>query len=324
MKNSNMHASLLGSPDAGTATVTLPDGTTFDIPSDSVGDLFGDASDDDDESYAGLSGIGDPTITNLGDLMVGDTLMGGPKKKKATFGAAASALPTSPNLSAANRKASAASKATVDVLKSIPGAILSAKSLSPLMISKGMLNITPTRAMIQGASIIETFRRYETQYTGTTRTQVNVAASGNVTFTFAAPTVAEGGNTLFCPAVLVQLGAQRQFAVPNAEIRISLTGNDESGNALDARQWSVLVPDGLDSLFLAFVPFREAASTVYPAIARANVGATFQLVVNLFALPNNTNVRVAFPGPDSAQYQYLKRLLGIAPQTETLLNTAGQ
>lgn len=319
MKNNNQpNGRLLGDPSV--TVVTLEDGTKIEVPIDSVsGDLFTGDTDD----YEDASLLGEPDITYLGDLLSGD-----PKgrSKKSSFGSAIRRSKTDANLPASQKQANGQTKQMASLLRSIPGAILSAKSVSPLMPSHGLLNITPTRAMIQGASLVETFRRYETQYAGTTRTQVNVAASGNVSFTFAAPTGAEGGNTLFVPAVLVQLGMQRQFSVPGAEIRISLTGVDESGVAVDPRQWSVLLPDSLNSMFLAFIPFREISSTVYPSIAQANIsgGATTNLVVNLFALPTNTNTRVVLPGPDSTQFQYVKQLLGISPQTDTIINTVQQ
>lgn len=312
-----MNPRLLGDP-SDAVTVTLADGTQIEMPAESVGDLM--SGDYDDDAYSGDAGLlGDSDITYLGDIFEGNPMS---RRKKSSFGSALRNKPTDANLPASTKKANAQTKQITDVLKSIPGAMLSAKSVSPLMPSHGLLNITPTRAMIQGASLVETFRRYETQYAGTTRTQVNVAASGNVTFTFGPPTVAEGGNTVFVPAVLIQLGMQRQFSVPGAEVRMNLTGLDESGVAIDARQWSVLLPEGLSSMFLVYVPFREIASTVYPSIAQASNASP--LIVNLFALPTNTNTRVVLPGPDSTQYQYVKQLLGIAPQTESLINTVQQ
>lgn len=320
MNKNQMSSRLLGEPGANdTAVVTMADGTKIEIPNDVAGDLFSGNPDDDDDLSGDPGLLGDSDITYLGDLLAGNPKS---RRKKSSFGSALRGKSTNVNLPAANQRPNSQTQAIANVIKSIPGAMLSSKSVSPLMPSHGLLNVTPTRAMIQGASLVDTFKRYETQYTGTSRTQVNVAASGNVAFTFALPNIAEGGTTTYCPAVLVQLGMQRQYSVPGAEVRIALIGVDETGTAIDARQWSVILPEGLASMFLVFVPFKEIASTVYPSIAKAD--AVNNLVVNLYALPTNTNTRVVLPGPDSSQYQYVKKLLGIAPQTEDLINTTQQ
>lgn len=320
--NNHMSARLLGdADDTTTVTITSPEGTTMQVPASMVGDIFsGDSSSEDDyatgddssdETVMGdvASLLGDAHVTHMGDIFSGDR-RGGLKL--------GGMLPSS-----AIKKLSPAAKAAVAVIKTIPGAVIATKTVSPLIISHGLINNAPTRNMVPGASFTETIRRYETQYPGTTRTRsTTTTAAANVTFTFAAPTTAEGGNTLYCPVILIAIATQRQFQVANVEIGLSLTAVNESGAPVDNRQWTVLLSDMDKSCFFAFIPFTEISSTVYPAIAQAS--ATNNLVLNVYNVPANTNVRVFLPGPDSSQYQLFKEGMGISAPTTKAMNLIAQ
>lgn len=318
MTTQKFNPSLLGDIDTDqelsgddSATITLPSGEQISLPMSAMGDLF--SGDDIDESTVGddVTGLlGDHEVHHVGDMFTGDM-------KKASFG---SFLPTtSTNAILARRggkKITASQKTAVSVIKSIPGAMLATKVLSPLIINKGLINNAPTRSMLQGSSFVETIRRYETQYPGTTRTQILAAAPVNPTFVFSAPTAAEGGGTLYCPVIFVQISTQRQFAVSSPEIRFAIVGVNEATSPVDARQWTILLSESLESCFFAFVPFIEISSTIYPAIVQAS--AANPLTINMYGIPTNTNVRIVLPGPDSSQYQFFKQGFGIsAPTTST-------
>lgn len=318
-----MSARLLGDQADEIVTVTSPNGMTMQVPMSAVGDIFAGDDDDDDDKYRGddddeatVMGdvqtlLGDPEVTNIGDIFSGDA-----KKRGMRFGGM---LPSNP----AHKKLSASAKAAVAVIKSIPGAVIATKTVSPVIISHGLINNAPTRNMIPGASFTETIRRYETQYPGSTRTKsTTTTAAANLTFTFAAPTVAEGGSTVYCPVVLIAIATQRQYQVANVEIGLALTAVNESGQAVDARQWTVLLSDMDKSCFFAFIPFIEISSTVYPAIVQASV--TNNLVLNVYNVPANTNVRVFLPGPDSSQYQLFKEGMGISAPTTKAMNLIKQ
>lgn len=322
-----MSGRLLGDDDD-KVTITQPDGSRIELPASAIGDVFsgdsnyfsneGDDSDDenagDDSTLLGevSSLLGDEHITHMGDIFSGDI-----KKRRAA--ALGNMLPAGkPNV-----KVSPAAKAAAAVIKTIPGAVIATKSISPLIISHGMINNAPTRNMVPGAGFTETIRRYETQYPGTTRTlSTTTTAAGNLTFTFAAPTTAQGGNTLYCPVVLLAIATQRQFQVANVEIGVAINAVNESGAQVDARQWTVLLSDADKSCFFAFIPFTEISSTIYPAIAQAN--ATNNLVVTVYNVPANTTVRVFLPGPDSSQYQLFKEGMGISKPTTKAMNLINQ
>lgn len=317
-----MSAKLLGDNADDTITITNPDGTSMRVPANMVGDIFSGDSDDDsdaqgDDDENTVMGdvatlLGDAHVTHMGDIFSGDR-----KKGPVKLGGML------PATNAKGNKISPAAKAAVAVIKTIPGAIIATKTISPLIISHGLINNAPTRNMVPGASFTETIRRYETQYPGTTRTRSTTTTSAaNVTFTFAAPTVAEGGTTLYSPVILIAIATQRQFQVANVEIGLSLTAVNEAGAAVDARQWTVLLSDMDKSCFFAFIPFSEISSTVYPAIAQAN--ATNNLVLNVYNVPANTNVRVVLPGPDSSQYQLFKEGMGISAPTTKAMNLINQ
>lgn len=325
MSREKISARLLGDQADETVTVTGPNGLNMQVPMSAIGDIFsGDEDDDDsrnsgdDDDEATVMGdvqtlLGDSEVTNIGDIFSGDA-----KKRGVRFGGM---LPASNN--PAHRRLSASAKAAVAVIKSIPGAVIATKTVSPVIISHGLINNAPTRNMIPGASFTETIRRYETQYPGTTRTKsTTTTAAANLTFTFAAPTVAEGGTTVYCPVVLIAIATQRQYQVANVEIGLALTAVNESGQAVDARQWTVLLSDMDKSCFFAFIPFTEISSTVYPAIAQASV--TNNLVLNVYNVPANTNVRVFLPGPDSSQYQLFKEGMGISAPTTKAMNLIKQ
>lgn len=317
-----MSARLLGDQADETVTVTSPSGMTMQVPMSAVGDIFAGDLDDDDQ-YSGddddettVMGdvqtlLGDPEVTNIGDIFSGDA-----KKRGVRFGGM---LPSNP----AHKKLSSSAKAAVAVIKSIPGAIIATKTVSPVIISHGLINNAPTRNMIPGASFTETIRRYETQYPGTTRTRsATTTAAADLTFNFGNPTTPEGGNTRYCPVVLIAIATQRQYQVANVEIGLALTAVNESGQAVDPRQWTVLLSDMDKSCFFAFIPFTEISSTVYPAIAQAS--ATNPLILNVFNVPANTNVRVFLPGPDSSQYQLFKEGMGISAPTTKAMNLIKQ
>lgn len=311
MTKRHMSAGLLG--DAGDssnmATITNPDGTIISVPVEAVGDLFaGDDGDleGDDDSYD-IQGdmktlLGDDHITNIGDIFSGDAKKLNPSKLFA------SGLPTG------GKKLSNVAKSAAIALRSIPGAITATKSISPVIISNGMINNAPTRNMVPGANFVETIRRYETQYPGRTRTQSNTTTnSADLTFTFAAPAAGEGGDTLYAPVILIAIATQRNFQVANVELRLSITGKNEAGTNVDSRQWTVLLSDLDKSCFFAFIPFQEISSTVFPCIVQAN--GTNNLVVHVYSVPASTNVRVVLPGPDSSQYQLFKEQMGISRPT---------
>lgn len=325
MSNDKFNPSLLGdfdSPefttgDADNATITTPDGQTISVPIKALGDIFSGDMDEMDPQVGDhvLSLLGDPEVHHVGDMFSGDM------SARAKFGAFLPAAKAN-SLLATGKKPTPAQKTAVSVIKTIPGAVLSTKVLSPLIINKGMINNAPTRSMLQGSSFVETIRRFETQYPGTTRTQILPAATTNPSFVFAAPTVAEGGNVLYAPVIFIQLATQRQFSVANAEVRFSISGVNEAGSPVDSRQWTILLSQALDSCFFAFVPFIEISSTIYPAIVKAS--AADPLTVNLYGVPSNTNVRVLLPGPDSSQYQFFKGGFGISAPTTSVSNLTAQ
>lgn len=320
-----MNSNLLGDFDANdqlegddNAIITMADGTQISVPTASLGDMFsGDAYPDDASIGDDVIGLlGDPEIHHVGDMFSGDM-----KTTKPRFG---SFLPSAKAnaILATGKKPTPAQKTAVSVIKTIPGAVLATKVLSPLIINKGLINNAPTRSMLQGAAFLETIKRFETQYPGTTRTQILPNATTNPSFVFAAPTVAEGGNVLYAPVIFIQIATQRQFSVSNAEIRFSISGVNEAGSAVDSRQWTILLSDALESCFFAFIPFLEISSTIYPSIVRAS--ATDPLTVNLYGIPSNTNVRVLIPGPDSSQYQFFKEGFGISAPTTSASNLTAQ
>lgn len=320
--NQSMSAKLLGDEADDTITITNPDGTSMRVPASMVGDIFsgddddadyGQGDDDDDNTVMGdvATLLGDSHVTHMGDVFSGDR-----RKPMVKLGGM---LPATRK----GARISPAAKAAVAVIKTIPGAIIATKTISPLIISHGLINNAPTRNMVPGASFTETIRRYETQYPGTTRTRSTTTTSAaNVTFTFASPTTPEGGSTLYAPVILIAIATQRQFQVANVEIGLSLTAVNEAGAAVDNRQWTVLLSDMDKSCFFAFIPFSEISSTVYPAIAQAN--ATNNLVLNIYNVPANTNVRVVLPGPDSSQYQLFKEGMGISAPTTRAMNLINQ
>lgn len=314
--NKNMSSRLLGDQED-EITITQPDGTRMTMPASVAGDVFAGDDDDyaegDDDDLEGdvQSLLGDAQITHVGDIFSGDRAKRGIKM--------GSLLPAGP----VSKKVSPAAKAAAAVIRTIPGAVIATKTISPVIISHGLINNAPTRNMVPGAQFTETIRRYETQYPGTTRTKSSTTtAAANLTFTFANPTTAEGGNTLYSPVILIAIATQRQFQVANVEIGLAINGVNESGSQVDARQWTILLSDLDKSCFFAFIPFTEISSTIYPSIVQAS--ASNNLVVTVYNVPANTNVRVFLPGPDSSQYQLFKEGLGISAPTTRAMNLVTQ
>lgn len=318
-----MSSKLLGDMTAegdNNATITLPSGEVVSIPTSQLGDLFtGDRNDDDmtgDVSHL----LGDKEVTELGTPDMGDLFTGDANRRLGkSFGAF---LPNTPAIATvAGKKPTTAQKTAVNVLKTIPGAVLATKVLSPCMINNGLINNAPTRAMVQGTSFIETIRRFETQYPGSTRTQTFNNPTYPLPVTFAAPAVS--GEVTFCPVVLIQIAVARQFTIPNAEIIVNLVGVNESGANVDARRWSFLLSQALSSTFIAMIPFIEVSSTIYPCIVRASA-APNALTVNIVTGPAEANIRVFLPGMDSSQYQMFKEGLGISMPTSRVTDYTTQ
>lgn len=315
-----------------------------------------DDDDDEDEEVSILEAMGDlifgdhQVVSDFGkakgsgDIHLGDLTTGNPRdalKKlrnagkfaKATFKRATSDQPLPSPASPANGAPvlgqylpgmpSPKADTVKDVLAArviagIPGVAVSNKMFSPLIINNGLFSRTPTRSLVSGVSFMNTVNRFETQYPGSTRVQVFPAAAGTQVATFAAPALAEGGNVLFTPVIFVQLGIQRNSSVAGAEVGFAITsGIAESGNAVSAAQWNVIMPDSLDSVFVALIPYVEIASQIFPAIINASVANP--LVLTVTGLPTNTNVRVTIPGPDSAQYQSFKVGFGLGAPTDGLV-----
>lgn len=324
-KTNTMSAGLLGDDPGQDITITTPDGAKIEMPAAMAGEFFAGSysthsgephhAGDDEEITGDLhSLLGDNPILNVGDVFSGD-----PAKRKKS-GIYASLLPAT-----TVSKLPATDKAAYKTLKAIPGALTSTRNLSPVIISNGMINVAPTRNMVQGAYFVDTIRRFETQYPGTTRTkQSTTTTAANLTFTFAAPIAAEGGNTVMTPVILIAISTQRNYQVANVELGISLTAVNESSQAVNSQQWTVLLSEDTKSCFLAIIPFTEISSTIYPAICQAS--ATNNLTLNLYNVPANTNVKVVLPGPDSSQYQFFKESMGISrPTTGAMnLNVQGQ
>jgi hypothetical protein len=205
-------------------------------------------------------------------------------------------------------------------LMGLPGAALSMTPISPLIINHGSLNSAPTKGLIPGAAFVDTLRRFETTYPGTTRTQTFPAAAGTQVVTFAAPTAAEGGNVLWTPVIFFQIGMQRNNSVSAAQVSVTLTsGIKEDGQAADARSWSFLLDGALDSLFGALIPFTDISSVIYPNIVEGD--AVNNLVVTFDNLPTGSNLRVIMPGPDSAQYEAFLKGFGVSSPNDRLAKT---
>jgi len=298
---------------------------------DEEGDFFGD--DLDEHDVTGDLLFGDEEISDIeGDMFTGDpkTKWGqflGRKGKWLAGGAAAvasiAAIKKAKGISRSRKqklisKIQSKREINSSIIK-IPGAVLSRKMLSPLIINNGMLNQLPTRGMVPGNSFFDTINRSETAYPGTTRTQVAPAAAGTQVFTFAAPAGAEGGNIQRVPVLFLQLSTQRQFSVSAAQIGIALTAINEAGNAVDARTWSVMLSSEIESCFIAVIPFTEISSVIVPNIVYAS-GAN-NLVMTVTGLPTNTNIRCILPGTDSSQYDAFKKGFGMAPQFDKMLKT---
>lgn len=303
------------------ATLTLPTGETLSIPADKLGDLFtGDdeGERDDDEGMGDITPLlGDRLVHKLGTPEQGD-LFTGDMSGKRLFGAF---LPSTPaGITVAGRRPTKAQRTAVSVLRTIPGAVIATKVLSPCMVNNGLVNNAPTRATVPGAAFVETIRRFETQYPGSTRTQTFAGAANPQVVTFGAP---GAGEVAYTPVIFIQLAVARQFSIPSAEIRITLTGVNEAGTAIDARPWSFLLNKALDSTFIAMIPFVEISSTVYPSIARAQL-APNALTVTVAGCPSNTTLRVFLPGMDSSQYQTFKEGLGISAPTQRLSEYTNQ
>jgi len=188
-----------------------------------------------------------------------------------------------------------------------PGAYLTGKDVSPLMVNNCVVNIAPTRAMVPGQSLVESVTRSESMYNGRTRTQVfNVAAGGSQTVTFAAPSA---GEVALVPLIFAMVSVKVLSAIANAEVRLTLTALDESNSAVNALTWSVMLPKNGNAALITLVPFSEISTTVYARIVQAN--ATNNLVLTVAGLPADAYLRVFLPGADSTQYQYFKEGLGI-------------
>jgi len=302
--------------DATNATLTLPTGEVISIPSDKLGDLFtGDDENegDDDDMQGDLTPLlGDRYVESLGTPEQGDLFTGDRRARQNLFGAFLPSVPA--RVTVRGKKPTPSQKTAVSVLKTIPGAVISTKVMSPCMVNNGLVNNAPTRATIPGAAFVETIRRFETQYPGSTRTQTFAPATNPQAVGFGA---GAPGEVAFTPVIFIQVAVARQFTIPSAELIITLTGLNEAGTAIDNRPWSFLLNKALDSTFIAMIPFVEISSTIYPSIARAQAGLN-QLNITVAGCPANTTLRVFLPGMDSSQYQTFKEGLGISAPTQRL------